>query len=225
MDYEVTKWFLDHGASPNERGRFDDTPLSFAVSEASIPTIQLLFDGGGDIQKGQLFDYATWRKTADRLDVLQLLWARGLTQSAINKVKYQDIPQDYQLNKYSEIGTPLHNAARVGDVDAVKWLLEHGANPLVKDPRGRIPLQLARDREKTEIIEYLTPLSVVDDKAALPENFTDLPKNMVESKEEGREALIHYYTKHDPSQLYMRDGRLHICQIHWQTLPQVVDDT
>lgn len=215
LDYEVTKWFLDHGASPNARGRYDDTPLSFAVHEASMSTIQLLLDRGGDVQQGQLLHHATWRTTADRLDVLQLLWDQGLTQSAINKIKYQDIPPDYQLNKYGEIGTPQHNAVRVGNLDTVKWLVEHGANPLVKDPRGRIPVRLARDLEMMEIAEYLAPLSVVDDKSTLPDNFTDLPGNRVETYEKGQAILIQYYQKHDPSRLYEQDGRFHIRQTQW----------
>ena len=224
LDYEVTKWFLDHGATPNARGRYDDTPLSFAVSEASIPTIQLLLDRGGDIQDGQLLHYAIWRTTADRLEVLQYLLNQGVAQTAINKIKYQDIPQDYQLNKYSEIGTPLHDAVRVGSLDTVQWLVEHGANPLQEDPRGRVPLQLARDRGMTEITEYLSPLSVVAGTGTLPHNFTDLPSNRVVSSEEGRRILIEYCKEHDPQQLSLQDGVLQVRQIHWQPLHKTAEN-
>ena len=58
------------------------------------------------------------------------------------KIKYQDDIQEFRLNMYSEIGTALHNAVRVGNHDTIEWLIDHGANPLIKDPHGRTPYSL-----------------------------------------------------------------------------------
>ncbi|RMZ84161.1 hypothetical protein DV738_g783, partial [Chaetothyriales sp. CBS 135597] len=206
-DYEVTKWFLDHGASPNARGRDDQTPLSFAIVEASIPTIQLLLDRGGDIHKGQLLHHAVRRPTPDRVQVLQWLWDLGIDKSAINKIQYQDFPVDYQLNKYSEIGTPLHDAVRYGHLDAVQWLIKHGADPMQIDPQRRLPLELAQARGQTEIADYLRPLS-----AGVPSTprFADNPANRVETSEEQQQILINWYRKHEPEKVYMKDGQFHL---------------
>ena len=59
----MTLWLLDHGADPNKQCSIDLTPLSYAVEQASPPTVKLLLDRGGDVHKGQLLHHAV-----DRID-------------------------------------------------------------------------------------------------------------------------------------------------------------
>lgn len=62
-DWDMTTWLLDHGADPNARCYIDYTPLSYAVTYADLPTIDLLLRRGGDINKGQLVHNAIYRES------------------------------------------------------------------------------------------------------------------------------------------------------------------
>ena len=48
--------------------------------------------------------------------------------------------------------TPLHHAARFGHLDAVKWLLEHGANVNAIAYNGFTPLHLTDDPAVIDLI-------------------------------------------------------------------------
>jgi ankyrin repeat protein len=49
----------------------------------------------------------------------------------------------------------LFSAATSGDLDEVKLLLEHGADPNVKDNDGRTPLHYAADFDHPEVVKLL----------------------------------------------------------------------
>lgn len=74
---------------------------------------------------------------------------------------YQDFLDDYLQNMYSGIGTPLQLAAGKGLLDLVQLLVERGADPLIKDPRGQIALNWPLHGGHTEVAEFLRPLSVL----------------------------------------------------------------
>lgn len=61
------------------------------------------------------------------------------------------------VNGLSQFGYPLSMAARAGHLEAVKLLLDAGADPNRKDSKGRTPLQYAKSRRKnTSMIALLT---------------------------------------------------------------------
>ncbi|KAJ9386285.1 hypothetical protein DTO063F5_3799 [Paecilomyces variotii] len=159
LDEELTKWFLDRGANPNAQGSRDCTPLSWAVRDAPLTTIQLLFNHGGTVHHGQLLHHAAQRELPDRVEVFNFLLEQGASES-INKIMYQDREGDYLMNMYTGIGTPLQLAAGKGFLDLVKLLIKKGADPLIKDPRGKTALDRAIFGNHTEVIEFLSPMSV-----------------------------------------------------------------
>lgn len=173
-DDRLTAWFLAHGASPNTTCAVDLTPLSVAVQFGSISTIQAMFEHGGSIKHGQLLHHAVRRDLPDYLDVLALVLSKN---PPINNVMYQDLPSYYQYRAFA-LGTPLHEAAKDGKLDVVKILLEMGANPLIKDSRGEIPLQRAERARRRSVIDYLQPITA---NATPPEQqFTEGKENWVE---------------------------------------------
>ena len=64
---------------------------------------------------------------ADRVAALKQLAAMGLSASAIG----------------ADRRNPLHAAARLGDPDAVAWLVAQGADPKIEDKRDNMPLDYA----------------------------------------------------------------------------------
>lgn len=50
-------------------------------------------------------------------------------------------------SKVAITSTPLHEAAKSGNVEKVLELLEEGSDPCIKDERGRTPYMLAPDKE------------------------------------------------------------------------------
>ena len=170
-DINLTKWFLDHGANPNQRCYIyrDCTPLSIAFREAEFPIIELLLSHGASLQHGQVLHYAAMRELDDRLDVLEYVLQAGLP---INHIMYQNCGDEYQFNMYSGVGAPLHYAAASGLLDSAKLLIEKGASPFIKDPAGKLPLFWAECNGQTSMASFLRPLCTGQDPDPNPQ-FTD----------------------------------------------------
>jgi len=168
QDEEMVDWFLWHGADPNARCSYDITPLSYAVRDAPVPTIQKLFDRGGSIHAGQLLHFAVYRKAPDVLEVLSFLLDKG---APINDVMYQNDEMSYKMEVYEQKGTALHSAAMQGRLDLVQFLIANGAHPAIRDAYGLTPLQWAEKEGALSVVTYLRP--VVARAAPLDKHFTD----------------------------------------------------
>lgn len=147
-------WFLDRGANPNAQCLLDLTPLSVAVEYAAIDIIRLLLERGGSTQYGCLLHHAARRDLQDRLEVVLYLSDRGADKT-INDVMYHDYTEAYQLQAAFGLGTPLHEAARKGNLDMVELLISRGADPHVLDSLQRTPLQCAESAQHVRVVELL----------------------------------------------------------------------
>ncbi|KAL8894504.1 MAG: hypothetical protein Q9207_008489 [Kuettlingeria erythrocarpa] len=160
-DQTMTRWFLNHGADPNAETRMGVTPISRALVHASIDIIEMLLDHGGpqSIDHGQLLHHAVHRETSDRLQVLEHLFTKGALR-VINQLKYQDrLDLFEEENLIVGCGTPLHEAARLGKQDVVELLVARGADPLIRDGKGLLAIDLAFQAGQGEVVEYLNSLS------------------------------------------------------------------
>ncbi len=150
-DEELTKWFLDNGANPNALFAWGLTPMSEAMRQASFGTIELLFARGADIQQGQLLHNAVLRdgQEFDVIKILRLLLDKG---APIDEIQYQNHQQSFhQLQDFS-LGTPLHYAAEAGKGMVVSYLLEQGAERLIKNTKGMTAIEIAKDSEVVKIL-------------------------------------------------------------------------
>ncbi|KAF2017075.1 ankyrin, partial [Aaosphaeria arxii CBS 175.79] len=135
-DAEMVTWLLDHGADPNAQCEWDFTPTSYAMYMAPLPIIDMLFQRGASVHRGQLLHYAVIRDKPNVLQVVQQLVEKG---APANEVKYEKEPRTYWEREPFGLGTPLHRAAEFGKVEVVRYLLKVGADPLKLDSRGRTP--------------------------------------------------------------------------------------
>ncbi|KAL9037905.1 MAG: hypothetical protein Q9180_003454, partial [Flavoplaca navasiana] len=141
----LVRWFLDHGADPNApAASLDKTSLSYAVQQAPLDTIKHMFRHGGSTSRGQLLNMASDRTDSGCIPILQFLFDSGDTR--INDVWLEDQPDSIPWNGFDN-ATPLHHAVRVGNIDSVRWLLDHGADPLKRSRRiigsGTTPIDTA----------------------------------------------------------------------------------
>ena len=60
------------------------------------------------------------------------------------------------VNAPGELGnTPLHEAVGQGNLEAVKLLLSHGASPIAKNEFGETPTDVARLKNRSDILSLL----------------------------------------------------------------------
>lgn len=147
-----TLWLLDRGADPNRRCHIDTTPLSWAAQWGTVRTIKVMLDDyDGDVHTGQLLHYAVRRKV-ESVEVLELLLDRG---ARINQTMYENHDWSRRFHFWMPLGTALHEAARVDNVRAARYLLSRGIDASIKDTKDRTALECARKCKSERVVKLL----------------------------------------------------------------------
>ena len=136
-DEQLVQWFLNHGANPNV-GRKDEWDpdsafssnsgqvLNHAACASSLSVFELLLRHGAQLELSFALHNAAGTKFTDE--------RRKLMQFLI-EVRHVDINQLDTAMGPRKIGSPLFYAARNGNTEAIKFLLEHGADATLKNHR------------------------------------------------------------------------------------------
>jgi len=116
---------LERGANPNPNVHpiTESSPLIEAASAGDAASVELLLSHGAEVKNGAAEPALEMAITMRCPKCTGLLVAKGLS------------PKDYS--------TALPNIAALGDVNAVRLLLDHGANVNAVDPLGRTALMYA----------------------------------------------------------------------------------
>lgn len=93
-------------------------------------------------------------QSRDSQGCLPLHWAAKHGHASLLQYLVPDGQIDAQ-DETSSHWTALHYASASNKLDACKWLLEHGANKLMKDSHDRTPLDLASERSYLSLIDIL----------------------------------------------------------------------
>jgi len=143
---DILALLLEHGVDVDVRTEDGTTPLISASMSGSVEAGWYLIDHGADINARNDGDYTPlYFAFRGHVESVRMLLERGA--AAVIDIRHQ----------YGE--TPLHHAARLGNVEIVRLYLEHGADPLGKAPSYLIygyPSNVAVLFKRREVIELLS---------------------------------------------------------------------
>lgn len=136
--YKLAEWLLDHGANPNLANKGGWTPLYLATDNRNI-------------ESG---DYPVRKPDLDHLDYIKYLIDKGAnvnaricgTQSTPKECKGDttETRTNFTMQWLFEDGaTPFLRAAQSGDVELMKLLLAHGADPKIATAHNDTALAVA----------------------------------------------------------------------------------
>jgi ankyrin repeat protein len=141
---------LSVGADINAEDCYGWTPLHMACYNGHVQVFQALREHGADIEAKSNGDWTplhyacSFGHLAVVIDLLSPNDSNGATSRGA------DIEAK---NKHGD--TPLHKASGVGLLPVVKVLVSGGANILACDNQGRLPIDVAMRRGKSEVAKYL----------------------------------------------------------------------
>jgi ankyrin repeat protein len=136
--YQLGAYLLDHGADPNLTNKGEWTPLYLATDNRNIES------GDYPVRKGDM----------DHLEFIKLLIAKGANVNA--RVKDSTETRTVFTNQWlDENGaTAFLRASQSGDIELMKLLLEHGADPKINTVLNVSPLHVAAGIGWVEGITY-----------------------------------------------------------------------
>lgn len=147
---DLTRWFLEHGASPNApSSRLYRTPIMFAAGAAPFPIVELLYAYGATHEN--VLQAAAGSTVEGRLEVLKFVLDRG---ADINAIQWQHHEDSYHLFEGASLGTALHIAVTLPYQDRVELLLRKGARD-IPDSTGQSVLDLAQKFGTEDILALL----------------------------------------------------------------------
>ncbi|CAM0943881.1 unnamed protein product [Alopecurus aequalis] len=171
----AVRYLLDHGADLHQESEHKVTALHIAAKEGRCVIAKLLLSRGARVDGKSDFatplHHAAFRGHDSTLEVLLQHRADP------NKVRadYLHTPLDAALQSPSlscvklliqagadvnGVNNPLARAAKNGFTEAIKCLLDAGANPNFPDSYGRLPIEIAAVCGTREDVEILFPFTL-----------------------------------------------------------------
>lgn len=141
----IVSYLLEHGADPHLPGYDQASALDLWSYEGDASIVQLLLECKADPNLGCApsgetpLHYATsMGHKPGRTECVKLLLAGGADP---NRAANTGVPTLAYMRDICVRGeTPLHRAAIHGDEHMIQALLDHGADPSIKDAHGESPL-------------------------------------------------------------------------------------
>jgi len=139
----MVKYLVEQNVSVNQRDCMDYTPLYEAMNNWNGEIVSFLEENGAILISGILGSKLC--KAASDGNILRLDNMLLKNPKYLGKINIADY--DHR--------TALHLAACNGHMTTVKWLVQHGADPLRKDRFGNQPIDDAARYDHEEIVQYL----------------------------------------------------------------------
>src|SRR5262249_32399310 len=158
---------LEARADPNIAPESDGTPLMRAARTGNADVVKLLLDRKADVNAVEAARGQTalmWAVAEQHPDVVKLLLGKGADVRArsVTSRRYvlmccQEFEGDPGGGDYVIEGgdTALHFAARVGDIESARLLLDAGAPIEATAPPGTAPLAMAAHSDQGALAAFL----------------------------------------------------------------------
>lgn len=143
---KLVRWYLSHGADPNVQCNAGSTPMTFAAREASLSTMKLLVEHGGQVKGTDLVAQAAighaWGRP-DRIKVIEYLLDLGCPIDVMSASTWKD-PSSFTQSLGLGMGmrhlggggqTALNISQILGDSELTDFLIKRGANPDIEPLR------------------------------------------------------------------------------------------
>ncbi|MGM0667135.1 MAG: ankyrin repeat domain-containing protein [Bacteroidota bacterium] len=152
---DIVKLLLEKGADVNAENKlgtsaFDNAVRSYCTSQEppALRVLEILASHGADVDnpipEGEAAGYTNLN--------IAIIWEKPELSKFL-------IDHGADVNNVAADGnTPLMVACREGHIDQVKLLLDAGARTGVENKEGKTALQLAKENEHQEIVDYLDEL-------------------------------------------------------------------
>lgn len=179
-DTHATRLFLTAGIDPNAKARKGITALMYAAREGDISIIDLLLDAKANVNERNSGGSTAlmWAVTGDKEDVVRLLLDRGADAEAINEAFISAAAGGHlgmleilldrgvdakKVGSEALMRTANSRVVGVSDKqlsDAVRFLIEFGADPNVKYEDGWTALLHASKNGDASIVQMLLDAGV-----------------------------------------------------------------
>jgi ankyrin repeat protein len=157
---------LREGANADARDEAGDTALMRAALYADAEVVRALVESGADVRARGRDGTAPLLRTTHDLEKMRILLDRGAAVDDLVVLAAASVPGSRRalelLSAHRGNGrtpapayTPLMAAAGTGDLEAVNWLLDHGASAKARTPTGFTPLIAAALSGNAEVVAVL----------------------------------------------------------------------
>lgn len=150
---EVAEMLLDHGAKIDAQSETMLTPLHEAAGKSLVEIVELLVKRGANVNAKDKFWNTPLRMCASNAQAFAQFDTFKKTVEILLDAK-ADINAGTTINT-----TSLHSVVKWGNVDAVKFMLEKGANPNIRTEKGELPLDFCKDPEVRAILLPVTKVA------------------------------------------------------------------
>lgn len=148
FDNNIAKMLIEAGADVNAQDAMENSPFLYAGAEGNVELLKMCLENGADFNLYNRYGGTALIPAAEKghLEVVKILSEiDNYPINHVNKLGWTALLEAVILSKKSDVQTAI-----------VKTLVEAGADINIADNDGITPLQHAKEKSLTEIVEILS---------------------------------------------------------------------